>query len=90
MVLEDHESCREHGGLQESGETDSNDLLAPLGKTVNISSWNRKHIKASDCDLYEQDASSFQIPEKHFYHGIPHHHGTEYLQDRIPYSWHGG
>jgi len=65
MVLEDHESCREHGGLQESGETDSNDLLAPLGKTVNISSWNRKHIKASNCDLYEQDASSFQVSEKH-------------------------
>ena len=41
-------------------------------------------------DLYEQDASSFQVSEKHFYHGIPHHHGTEYLQDRIPHSRHGG
>ena len=81
---------KEESGLHKCGQTNSCHLFHLLIESVRISSRNRKHIKASDCDLYEQDASPFQISEEHFYHGIPHHHGTEYLQDRIPHSRHGG
>ena len=47
MVLEYHESGDENGGLQESGQAQSDDLLAPLDETIRITAWDAEHIETA-------------------------------------------
>ncbi len=54
------------GGLQESSQANSNDLLAPLVKAVRISSGNAEHVQGSHRDLNQQDAAPLDIGEENF------------------------
>ena len=58
MVLEYHEAGDENGGLQESGQAQSDDLLAPLNKSIRITAWDAEHIETAYCDLNEQNAAA--------------------------------
>src|SRR5699024_8183202 len=51
MVLEYHETGDENGGLQESSQAQSDNLLAPLDKAIRITARDAEHIETAHCDL---------------------------------------
>ena len=53
MILQHQQSRCKDGGLQEGGQTQTDDLLAPLHKTVHIAAGHREHIQGTHSNLDE-------------------------------------
>ena len=81
MVLEHHESRHQNGGLEEGRQAQADDLLDPLDKSVDVSSWNREHIEAPHGDLDQQDTAPLQVGEEHLDDRIGHEDDTEQDHD---------
>ena len=76
-VLGAYLAGRENGGLQESGQAQSDDLLAPLDETIRITAWDAEHIETAHCNLNEQNAAALQVCEEDLYHGVGHQNDAE-------------
>ena len=81
IFFEYHQSCNEDGGLQEGGEAEADDLLAPLDEAVGVAAGDAEHIQAAHGDLDEQDTASLQVCKKHLNDGIGHKNDAEQEHD---------
>ena len=77
MVFQHQQSRCEDGGLQEGGQAQADDLLAPLHKAVHVAAGHREHIQGAHSDLDEQDAAALKIGEKALDDGVSHHDDNE-------------
>ena len=50
--------------LQKCGQTQADDLFAPLDEAIRITAGYRKHVQTSHSDLDQQDTAAFQIGEE--------------------------
>ena len=81
MVLEDHESSDEDGGLQKSSQAQTDDLLHPANEAIQIAPGDAEHIQRAHGDLNEQNAASLEVGKKHFQHCISHQNHAEQDHD---------
>ena len=77
VVFQYQQTCCEDGGLQEGGQAQPDDLLAPLNKSIHVAAGNREHIQGTHSDLDEQDTAPLKIGEKAFNDGVSHHNDNE-------------
>ena len=61
MVFQHQQPRGQDGGLQKGGQTQADDLLAPLNKTVHVATGYREHIQRAYSDLNEQDAAALEV-----------------------------
>ena len=66
IILECQHAQEQQGCLHERSQADGNRLLAPLVETVNISSGNREHIKASHGNLHQQNPTALNVGKEDF------------------------
>ena len=72
VVFEHHKSRNEDGGLEEGSQAQADDLPRPTHKAIQIATRDAEHIKAAHGNLNQQNASAFQVGEKHLQHRIAH------------------
>ena len=77
MVFEHHQPGHKDGGLQESRETQADDLFAPLDESISIPPGHGEHIKAPHGNLNQQNTAALQIAEKHLNDRIGHEDKAE-------------
>ncbi|MPM58983.1 hypothetical protein SDC9_105819 [bioreactor metagenome] len=82
MIRNDHKPGHKDGRLQEGGQAQADNLLAPLDKAIHISPRDAEHIQGAHRNLNEQDAASLEIGKENFDHGIAHHNDDEQHHDR--------
>ncbi len=51
MIRHDHEPRHKDGCLQKGGQTQADDLFAPLCETVDVAAGDAEHIQRPHCDL---------------------------------------
>ena len=73
VILQHQQSRSKDGSLQEGGQAQADDLLAPLNKAVRVATGYREHIQGAHGDLDEQDAAALQVGEKALDDGVAHH-----------------